>query len=186
MSAAPTSFAVEEAQSLPAASTSTSHAEPQEGNFDKKPADQPVRQNSPAEEAAAMDDSASRVASVQEGSDRMMDSGPETLDQSDEGVVPNEQGASAAAANRGAERVNSLSSDPSVRHCALARCCPVQLLPCFSLSLSRGLCVDHEGWTSVVRLFALPCGMRGCDSEKQKAGGSPAESSAIVRRWQFS
>jgi hypothetical protein len=183
MSAVPTSSVVEETPPLPVASASTNGSvaclvEPQEAV--NGPADQPVRQNSPA-----VDDS-SCVAPVQEGSDRMMDNGPETPDQPDEGVLPNEQGASAAAANRGAERVNTLSNDPSVRHCTLARCCPVQLLPCFSLSLSRGLCVDHEGWTSVVRLFALPCGMRGCDSEKQKAGGSPAESSAIVRRWQFS
>ncbi len=29
-------------------------------------------------------------------------------------------------------------------------------------------CVDHSG-TSVVRLFAFPCGMRWCDTEKQEA-----------------
>jgi hypothetical protein len=145
MSAVPTSFAAEEAQSLPAASTSTSHAEPQEGKIDNKPADQPVLQNRPAGEAAAaaaMDDSASRVAPVQGGSDRMMDSGPETLDQPDEGVVPNEQGANAAAADRGAEHGISLSNDPSVGHtthtrahcCLVFACC--LLLPLLPLVIS--------------------------------------------------
>jgi hypothetical protein len=182
MSAVPTSSVVEETPPLPVASASTNGSvaclvEPQEAV--NGPADQPVRQNSPA-----MDDS-SCVAPVQEGSDRMVDSGPETLDQPDEGVLPNEQGASAAAANRGAERVNTLSNDPSVRHCTLARCCPVQLLPCFSLSLSRGLCVDHEGWMSGPPV-RNPLWNASVRLGEQKAGGSPAEPSAIVRRWQFS
>jgi hypothetical protein len=98
------SAAVEEAQFLPVVSASTGLTEPRrEGKDDNEVA-----------AAAAVDDTVSRVTPVQEGSDRMMDSGPETPDRLDEGVVLNEQGAgSTAAADCDVGRI-SLLNGPSV------------------------------------------------------------------------
>ncbi len=73
-----------------------------------------------------------------------------------------------------------LINSVSTTHCALAhRQLRFLLLPL----LFRGPCVDHGGWTSVVRLFAFPCGMRGCDTEGQDARDSFAEFSAIGQWW---
>ncbi len=141
-----------EAQPLPVALAATSGgvarlAEPEVAK-DGERADQPVRQYRPAGDAAAAVDDSGRVAPVQEGSDRM-DSGSETPGRPVEGAALNKQGAAAAAAGRGAEPASlSLERPVSMIHCALARCWPLSSVLCFSLFLSRGLCVDHGGWTS--------------------------------------
>ncbi len=150
------------------------------------PADQPVRQNRPAGEAAvaaAVDDS-SHVAPVPEGSDRMMDSGPEPLDRPDEGVISNDSGA-AAAADRGAEHVISLSLSLGRPVSTTLRARTLHFALCFSLFLSRGLCVDHGDWTSCGPPVRVPWwnarvrhGEAGC---ARRSRGVERD----LRRWRF-
>jgi hypothetical protein len=99
------------------------------------------------------------------------------MDNGAEGVVLNEQGASAAAPddrNAGARQL-SLGRSVSRTHCALARCCPLPSALCFSLFLSRGLCVDHERWDECGPPVRIP--LWNARVRHGETGSSPTASS---------